>query len=162
MGRRSASNPRYRKGAQLGTTRRSAASAKPKRAAGELSKRETRTPVRKQPAWAVVPDTPQFRIWRKIWFGLLIAAMVFSIGAYAFHKSNPPVATLSIAFAYSCLFSGIFIDLFKIRRMRKQWAADMMANATPAAADRSAAKPDTAGKDSEAPADEPQDEGKAD
>lgn len=162
MGRRSASNPRYRKDAQLGTTRRSAASAKPKRAAGELSKRETRTPVRKQPAWAVVPDTPQFRIWRKIWFGLLIAAMIFSIGAYAFHKSNPPVATLSIAFAYSCLFSGIFIDLFKIRRMRKQWAADMMGKTTGAGSDRAAVKPEVAEGDSATTSQEPHDEGKAD
>ncbi len=124
MARRSAQNPRYQRDAKIGSTRRSAASAKPKRESGtsggsggkkssSASKSKARVPFE--------PDTPEFKRWRKIWLGLLVAAIVFSVGAW--YGKETPAGTLGLVFAYSTLFSALYIDLTKIRRMRKEWQA---------------------------------------
>ncbi|MCG2807625.1 MAG: hypothetical protein L6413_05075 [Coriobacteriia bacterium] len=122
MARRSAQNPRYRKDSQVGSTRKSAASAKPKRAAGEVKSHSSagKGGTKKKSVRIMDPDTPEFRRWRKIWLGLLIAAIIFSLAAYGL-RDQKTVNTLSLAFAYSCLFSAFFIDLTKIRRMRREY-----------------------------------------
>lgn len=122
MARRSAQNPRYRKDAQVGSTRKSAASAKPKRAAGEVKSHSSagKGGTKKKSVRIMDPDTPEFRRWRKIWLGLLVAAIIFSLAAYGL-RDQQTVNTLSLAFAYSCLFSAFFIDLTKIRRMRREY-----------------------------------------
>lgn len=122
MARRSATNPRYQKGAQIGKTRRSAASVKPKREKGEAASSAGKKKLGNRGKPRLNPDTPEFKLWRRIWFGLLAAAMVFSIGALVFHGSGPVGTPLLVA-AYVCLFGALYVDWVKIRKMRKEWLA---------------------------------------
>lgn len=124
MARRNPQNERYRKDAQIGSTRRSASSAKPKRSAGSVDSRggtggSKATAKNKIP---FEPDTPRFRRWRKYWLGLLVAAIVFSLGAY--WQQGTVGGTASLIMAYTCLAAGVYIDITKIRRMRKEWRAE--------------------------------------
>lgn len=129
MARRSAQNPRYQKGKEVGTTRKSAASAKPKRSAGDTGS-STSAPEKKNRFFQPlpVPDTPEFKKWRKIWLGLLVAAVVFSLGAWAGQSGSIDIGqggTLSLFAAYTCIFAAVYIDVTKIRRMRKDYAAEL-------------------------------------
>lgn len=145
MARRNAQNERYRKGAQIGKTRKSASSAKPKRSAATV---ETRGGVKGSSAASSAkkipfePDTPRFRRWRKYWLGLLVAAIVFSLGAW--WQQGTIAGTAALVAAYTCLAAGIYIDLTKIRRMRREWRAEQEELAKgkkkPAKADESAAE----------------------
>jgi len=124
MGRRSAQNPRYQKDAKLGSTRKSAASAKPKRSAGEVStpsKSGKSSGSKKVTAAQINPDTPEFKRWRKIWLGMLIAAMILSAGSFLFRESNTLATQIALVLAYACIFGAFFIDLTIIRKMRKEW-----------------------------------------
>ena len=129
MARRSAQNPRYQKGKEIGTTRKSAASAKPKRSAGGTGSGKSE-PEKKSRFFQPlpIPDTPEFKRWRKIWLGLLIAAVIFSLGAWAGQSGNVDIGqagTLSLFAAYTCIFAAVYIDVTKIRRMRKDYAAQL-------------------------------------
>jgi len=131
MARRNPQNARYRKDAQVGSTRRSASSAKPKREAGQAgasggkggssAKSSARVPFE--------PDTPEFKRWRKIWLGLLVGAIVFSVGAW--YTKETPVGTVLLVMAYTVLFGGLYVDFAKIRRMRKEWRAQMSGGGKP-------------------------------
>ncbi len=125
MARRNPQNERYRKDAQIGTTRKSASSAKPKRSAGTVDSRSTSkgsSAGSKKKTAQFEPDTPRFRRWRKYWLGLLVAAIVFSLGAW--WQQGTVSGTASLIAAYTCLFTGVYIDITKIRRMRKEWRAE--------------------------------------
>lgn len=135
MARRSAQNPRYRKDAQIGKTRKSAASAKPKREIGERPVKATgssagKTGKGRPPGGFRDPDTPEFKRWRKIWFVLLVSAMVFSLGAWVL-RDLQTVNGLTLGLAYACLFGAFYIDLTKIRRMRKTYDAEHWAKVKP-------------------------------
>ncbi|MDZ4178068.1 MAG: hypothetical protein U1E29_02360 [Coriobacteriia bacterium] len=136
MSRRSANNQRYQKHTQLGKTRRSAASAKPKRDKGSASSSPVKSKGKsaKRARVAMYPDTPEFKRWRRIWLWLLVAAMVFSISAFVLRDGGPyeagPTGTLTLVAAYTCLFGAFYIDLTKIRRMRKEWLAEQAAGKT--------------------------------
>ncbi|HET6498697.1 MAG TPA: hypothetical protein VFH17_06585 [Coriobacteriia bacterium] len=125
MARRSASNPRYQKGAEVGRTRRSAASAKPKRGAGDsVEASAARKKKRSRPRLlSPVPADPVYRRWRRIWLGLLLAALVFSAAAWwaTTHESETvrTAGNVVLALAYGCIFTGFFIDFTKLRRMRR-------------------------------------------
>lgn len=124
MARRSPSNPRYQKKAgELGKTRRSAASAKPKRAAGENSASASRSKRAKgkkdRPKLFVpVPTTPEFKRWRKIWMGLLSAAVIFSLVAWWQRDTTP--GAVALVLAYGCIFGSLYIDFAKMRPLRKK------------------------------------------
>jgi len=124
MARRSAANPRYQKDASAGSTRKSAASAKPKRGVGESAASAAKKKSRRKgrPRIQLNPDTPEFKYWRKIWLALLLSAVVTSLGAFAFRES-PPWGNISLVIAYACLFGAFFVDMVKIRKMRKEWRA---------------------------------------
>ncbi|MCL4554702.1 MAG: hypothetical protein M1617_05560 [Actinobacteria bacterium] len=131
MARRSASNPRYQKGAETGVSRRSAASAKPKRGVGQSAEEAERRRLgrkgrkaRAKMRWN--PDTPEFKLWRKVWIILLISAMISSGGAFLL-REMAPWGTIALVVAYVCLFGAFFVDLTKIRKMRKKWLAEQKA-----------------------------------
>jgi hypothetical protein len=127
MSRRGAQNPRYQKGKDIGKTRKSAASAKPKRSAGETGPAKSE-PQKKSRFFQPlpVPDNPEFKRWRRIWLGLLVAAVVFSLGAWAGQNQGiSELGTISLVAAYTCIFLAVYIDITKIRRMRKQYAAEL-------------------------------------
>jgi Flp pilus assembly protein TadB len=120
MARRNPANPRYQKDAQVGKTRRSSASAKPKRAAGDSATQSSKSSSGKKERpklLAPVPDDPGYRRWRKIWGGLLIAALVFS--ALAWWQQATPIGTYTLALAYGCIFTAFYVDFTKLRRLRK-------------------------------------------
>ncbi|MBE0417242.1 MAG: hypothetical protein IBX63_05715 [Coriobacteriia bacterium] len=119
MARRNPANPRYQKGHELGKTRRSSASAKPKRAAGDSSTAQSSKPKKKQrpSLLAPVPPDPAYRKWRRIWLGLLAAAIVFS--AFAWWQQATTLGNFALAFAYACIFTAFYVDFTKLRRMRK-------------------------------------------
>jgi len=131
MGRRSAQNPRYQKGKEIGTTRKSASSAKPKRSAGDSGPGKGKSEPAKKSRFfqpLPIPDTAEFKRWRKIWLGLLIAAVIFSVGAWATQSGRfqvEYVGTFSLFAAYACIFGAVYIDVTKIRRMRKEYAAEL-------------------------------------
>lgn len=128
MTRRGAQNPRYQKGKEIGKTRKSAASAKPKRASGDTGSASS-APQKKKSRFfqpLPVPDTPQFKFWRRIWMGLLVAALVFSLGAWwGQNNLSGPINTVSLVAAYTSIFGAVYIDVTKIRRMRKEYAAEL-------------------------------------
>ncbi len=123
MARRSSSNPRYQKGTEVGKTRRSAASAKPKRHLGESAAESTSSAKNKKGKknrprlLAPVPTTPEFLKWRKIWMGLLAAAIVFSLGAWQLRDTMP--GAVALALAYGCIFGSLYVDFAKMRPLRK-------------------------------------------
>lgn len=126
MSRRSAQNARYRKDAQIGSTRKSAASAKPKRDAGVAAKPAKSTGKKSSSAGAkkavqINPDTPQFKMWRRIWLALLLVAMVLSGGSFALRNVNDTVMKIVLTLAYVCIFAAFFIDYTIIRRLRNEW-----------------------------------------
>ncbi|MDZ4063721.1 MAG: hypothetical protein U1E22_03540 [Coriobacteriia bacterium] len=129
MARRSASNPRYRRDAELGKTRKSAARAKPKRekgtvevkrASGKKSASSSKPEVK---GWRKffqplpTPNTPEFRRWRKIWAGLMITGTVLFFGALWLRGTE--IGYWPLAMTYACLFAAIYIDWTKLRPMRK-------------------------------------------
>ena len=131
MGRRNPQNPRYRK-ESLGKTRRSAASAKPKKAAGDRSSssagkpkgsKSTPTGWRKFFQPLPTPDTAEFKMWRKIWAGLFAAGIAFTLVALL--QWERQVGTWLLVGAYACLFGAIFIDVAKIRKLRRAYADEL-------------------------------------
>ena len=142
MARRSAQNPRYQKD-KLGTTRKSAASAKPKRSSGETGSSSTSSksssgekPKSRFFKPLPVPETPAYKRWRQIWFGLLIGAVVFSIVAFLqqgtqvgptvlIAGNEVGVQDVALVAAYACIISAVYIDVTKIRRMRKELADEL-------------------------------------
>jgi len=168
MGRRSAQNPRYQKDAKLGSTRKSAASAKPKRSAGEVSTPSKSSSKKKVTATQINPDTPEFKKWRKIWLGMLIAAMVLSAGSFVFRETNTLATQIALVLAYACIFGAFFIDLTIIRKMRKEWLESHGVSGKPKA-DKGKAKADAlaapsvdGGEDNLGDTIDSSDEGKAD
>lgn len=118
MARRNPANPRYQKGHELGKTRRSSASAKPKRAAGDSSATQSSSTKKKRLSLlAPVPPDPGYRKWRKIWLGLLGAAIVLS--ALAWWQQATTFGNIVLGLAYGCIFTAFYIDFTKLRRMRK-------------------------------------------
>lgn len=118
MARRNPANPRYQKGGDVGKTRRSAASAKPKRAAGDASADSSKKSKKKRGGFfKSFPMTPEYRRWRKMWAGMLGAAIVFS--ALAWWQQGTGPGAVALAFAYACIFTALYIDFFRLRRLRK-------------------------------------------
>ncbi len=117
MGRRSPSNPRYQKGANPGSTRRSAASAKLTQKSSGSSKRSGKA-APKRSLFAPVPTTPEFSRWRKIWLGNLGAAILLS--AFAWWQQGTWHGTVALVFAYACIFTSFYIDFKKMRPLRKE------------------------------------------
>ena len=85
MSRRNVMNERYKK-ENAGTTRKSAASVRPKREAGESStsskpkakKGPSRSPARRS-ASVRVPDSPEIKRLRKYWWGFMGTALLLAV-----------------------------------------------------------------------------------
>lgn len=148
MARRNPANPRYQKGGELGKTRRSAASAKPKRGAGDSAASASKSGKKKErPRFLLpVPDDPSYRYWRKIWLGMLAAAVIFS--AFAWWQQATTAGNIALAFAYACIFMAFYIDFTKLRRIRK--AAIEADKAARAAAEKDDGKKSKSKSDSDA------------
>lgn len=126
MARRSPMNERYQKNtAPAGKTRKSAAAAKPKRhaASSATSKSSAGKPAEKRKLMAVNPPTPEFRFWRRIWWALLITAMLLSVGTWFLYRDPDlrKIGQYGLLVSYAFIGAALWLDMTKLRRMRQAW-----------------------------------------
>lgn len=127
MARRNPMNPRYAKHtAPAGTTRKSAAAAKPKRSAGDapVSKKGSSSG---KPARSTMlhPPTPEYKKLRRVWWALLGGAMAFSTLSWWLWQ-NETLRTYGnyvLVAAYACLAFAIWLDFARLRPLRLKYNA---------------------------------------
>ena len=140
MARRSPTNNRYQKGTTpKGSTRKSAASAKPKRSVGESSKsKKTAAKGAKNTnkgSWSSgLPDTPEYKKYRRLWwyslgisFVLLTATLLLTfvpsvgntLGLSSVVKKTMIDVFTYVAIAFVAL--SWYLDLKKIRPIVKRF-----------------------------------------
>ena len=155
MSQRNPMNERYtlekNKG---GKTRRSAASAKPKSSAASsvivgvknkkkgsggsrANKREQRKRERDKEYAAERkygdPPTKRFKMYRKIWIGCLVCAILSIVASFACSKVDFMPEGASVVFlvlAYAFIIVTLYLDFGKIRKERRAYSARMAAQNT--------------------------------
>ncbi|MCL2503418.1 MAG: hypothetical protein FWE94_02245 [Coriobacteriia bacterium] len=124
MARRSPLNERYQKyTGPAGKTRRSAASAKPKREAG-VSKAEVARSEAKRTPFIMNPPTEEFRRLYRIWWILLavsVALVLASVAVGMWTELPQLVATVLVVAGYIAMFGALLLDWLKLRKMRTEW-----------------------------------------
>lgn len=129
MTQRSFSNERYRKDAKIGSTRKSAAKAKPVRKVGDAtSTKASAKPAEKKRTerdpnkdWAGLPTSPEINRWRRVWWVLLLSGLALITFTYAVPSLRENARLGSIISLVVLALSGaaIYIDLVIVRRLRK-------------------------------------------
>jgi hypothetical protein len=130
VGRRSAQNERYRKDAKIGSTKKSASSAKPKRkvadpmsSSGGSSSKSGKKPAAKGKFLLPNPDTPEFKRWNLINYGALFVAMAAAVAVLFFGKQAQ--GTLWYWMLWGLwgvgLASSMYIQIKIVRPMRLEW-----------------------------------------
>jgi hypothetical protein len=141
-------NDRYQADDRKGQTRRSAASAKPKTKAAASVRIEstTKTPKQKKAAQRAqrqqeqridrkyynVP-TDEYRKWRRIWWGMLIGAIAATALSFGLRVLLPQLELLStvvLGIGYVGIIGALVLDGWKIRKIRKEYQAEMLAKET--------------------------------
>jgi hypothetical protein len=119
-------NERYGKNAKIGSTRRSASSAKPKREIGSApSGKPKPAPAAKKarPSFRdAVPTSPEIKRWRIIWwvlFGIMLANALLTNLVPALRESAT-AQQVGFAILMASFAGNIYIELVVIRRLRKQ------------------------------------------
>ncbi len=155
MSQRNPMNDRYtNEKTTVGKTRKSAASAKPKsKAAASVQMPVKEKPKRsffsgktqeerdrdREERWAkrderrelnrkyyTVP-TAEYRRWRRIWWGLIIATVVFGVITFASAAMMPgPMLIVFLVITYACAVAAIFTDSRKIRKIRGAYQRQMV------------------------------------
>lgn len=122
MAQRSPTNPRYQKDAKIGSTRKSAASAKPKRSVGERGPSEKKPAQKKKRSGMTVEpiSTPEIKALRKRWWvfmGIALAsAAVLLVPAV---QGNSMVTSLAVGAWAASFVTALYIDWVQIRKLRK-------------------------------------------
>ena len=125
MARRSATNARYQKYQEpAGQTRKSAASAKPKRSSSTAPVKSSAKKSGRRVPLTVEPSTPEFRNVRRTWWILLGAALLlttasWALRAYVHTTWSGQAATGVLGLAYGSIFYALYLDWTKMRPMRK-------------------------------------------
>ena len=126
MARRSPMNERYGKNAKIGSTRRSASSAKPKREIGSATSGTSKpAPAAKKerPSFRdAVPTSPEIKRWRLIWwvlFGIMLAN-AFATNFIPALRESPMAQQVGFAILLASFAGSIYIELVVIRRLRKE------------------------------------------
>lgn len=147
MSQRNPMNDRYQGDAHRGSTRRSAASAKPKAKAAasvtytspkksprerkaELKKarKEESAKQRELDKKYYTPDTDRYKKLRRIWWGLLACAVLSTIGSWLLREVGPAWLSLGCLIgAYAFIIAAFYIDFSKIRKERKAYQTRMLA-----------------------------------
>lgn len=124
MARRSPLNERYQKNtAPSGKTRRSAASAKPKREAG-VSREDVRKAEVKKTPYVMNPPTEEYRYLRRVWWMLILGSAVIVLISAALRAWTKLPVTLSnvlVLIGYAGIFGAVYLDWKKLRRMRNEY-----------------------------------------
>lgn len=141
MSQRNPMNDRYQTDEHQGKTRKSAAAAKPKSKAASSVRMQptTKTKQQKKAEQKAVrakqgeldrkyynPPTPQYKRLRKMWWGLLIGAIVCTALSFLGRSFLPEAATYVIlGLAYICIIGALYIDFSKIRKVRRAYQEEM-------------------------------------
>lgn len=140
MTQRNPMNDRYQDEHQ-GKTRKSAASAKPKtKAAATVRVKPVEKTKQQKKAEKKVerqkqndldrkyynPPTPQYKRLRKIWWVLLIGAVVLTAFSWLGRSFLPEVGTyITLGLAYACIIGALYVDFSKIRKVRRAYQQEM-------------------------------------
>ena len=147
MSQRNFMNDRYQDEGPKGTTRKSAASAKPKTkaAASVHIQSSTKTPQQKKAEQKAKrkaerakqneldrkyynPPTAEYKRLRRLWWVVLIAAVVM-VALSWFARSWEPVwiSYVTLGLSYALIILAFYIDFSKIRKCRRKYQAEMEA-----------------------------------
>lgn len=146
MTQRNPMNERYTSDEHKGTTKKSAASAKPKsNAAGTVTiKSQKKTPQEKKAqrkqaeakareeerrlaAKYSKPDTPEYKKWKNIWWGALVAAVVFVIISYILRNVEPVWISFAIlGLAYVAIIFAFWVDMARIKKILRAYQSEML------------------------------------
>lgn len=146
MTQRNPLNDRYQVDERQGKTRKSAASVKPKTKAAssvriqptEKTKQQKKAEQKASRAKQADldrkyynPPTAQYKRLRKIWWGLLIGAVIMTAASW-FARSILPEAAgyVTLAIAYGCIIGALYIDFAKIRKVRRAYQEEMESRKT--------------------------------
>ena len=141
MSQRNPLNDRYQTDEHRGQTRKSAASVKPKTKAAssvrvqptEKTKQQKKAEQKAARAKQMEldrryynPPTPEYKRLRKVWWGLLIAAIVMTVLSFAGRSFLPETVTyVTLGLAYACIIGALYVDFSKIRKVRRAYQEEM-------------------------------------
>jgi len=133
MSQRSYANDRNRKGAKPGSTRKSAAAAKPVRKQGSVevtsSAAKSKSTGKAKPKsdgvekdFAGLPTSPEIKKWRRVWWVLLLTGLGMIGVSYLVPdlRSNEQVLKIVSAVVLVLSMAAVSIDLVVIRKLRKE------------------------------------------
>ena len=142
MSQRNPMNDRYQTDKVKGQTKKSAAQAKPKsKAAASVYVRSSKpTPqekkaIRKQERAKAAerdrmfynPPTKRYKDLRRLWWILLISAIVLTVVSFFGQQYMSPTLTMvTLIAAYACIIAALYVDFSKIRKERRRYQAEMM------------------------------------
>ena len=160
MTQRNPMNERYQSDERTGKTRKSAASAKPVSKAGasvrvaggkkqaasrgflsRLSGGGNAAASKKQQereprARYYNPDTPEYHRWRRYWWVSIVLALSLTALSFVVQIAIPDSAVASyvlLGVGYALLIFAIWVDMGKVRKIRRAYADRMMAGRSKAA-----------------------------
>ena len=147
MSQRNPLNDRYQTEEVRGKTRKSAASAKPKtqaaasvtvksakkspkdrKAEEKAARKQAQQQQRELDRKYYTPDTDRYRKLRKIWWALLVAAVLCTVVSFFFRSQLPEGVALAVLLAaYAFIIAAFYIDFSKIRKERRAYQERMLA-----------------------------------
>lgn len=146
MSQRNFMNDRYNEENKKGSTRKSSASAKPKaqraatvREPAPKTKKQKKEEARQRERAAAekagymesrFETTDTYKRLRRIWWVLLVAAILCTVLSFALSKNESfnQLAMVAMVLAYVLIIAAFYIDLGKIRKERKIYAASVANN----------------------------------
>jgi uncharacterized membrane protein YcjF (UPF0283 family) len=148
VARRSAQNDRYKKDANIGSTRKSAASAKPKRpqaesgTSGTPAKSDRAKPKKPTRTLLPNPDTAEFRRWNILNYALLGLALAFAFVVLVWGRrlEKTPFYYVMWAGWGASLAGSMYIQIVKLRKLRQEWVDSGQAAAKAKADDKERAE----------------------
>lgn len=147
MSQRNPMNERYTTEKHQGVTRKSAASAKPKKAqAGTVMKTSAKKSPKERKAEEkqrrkeeserqreidrkyYKPDTERYKQLRRIWVALLAGAVISVVLSWVLRSIQPEwIAIIFLILAYVFIIAAFYIDFSKIRKERRAYQTRMIA-----------------------------------
>jgi len=143
MSQRNPMNDRYQSDEKKGQTRKSAATAKPKAKAASSVRvvSKAKTPQQKKAAAKTRrqqqsqldrqyynPPIPEYKRWQKVYWILLIGAIVTTGISFAFNYVMPENQTLTmvvLGVGYVGIIGAFAVNFLKLNRIRKKYQAQM-------------------------------------
>lgn len=146
MSQRNPMNDRYQREDRTGSSRKSAASMKPKTKAAasvrvqpkektkQQKKAEKKAERQKQSELErkyYNPPTQEYKRLKKIWWGLLIAAIIGVAVSFLGRSVLPEAVTyVFLGLGYVCIIAALYVDFSKIRKARKKYQEEMESKKT--------------------------------